>query len=390
MDEATDGVRRRDLLRLATAGTAGLAGCSGLLDSRPDGDGSADDAGESSPRGGDGGDAGPAGDEAEPPERPYEADLGPELADPGGVVVRNLASESVYLTLVVTDGDEEAFVESGTVPGSEALAFDDLLGTAGDYGVVVETAAGRRATYDWSVTPDLPDLLVDLTPTPSFHRPFHCVRDCGPLATVRTAPPASFPTSALPGSIRGRTPLVTVDNPTADRQTATLGVAEGLEELLAVDYDLPPNARALVPVASRRAVYRLALSTDAGETSREWRPQLDRRLHAVVGESPPVFRCGLMAHDLVVVNGSGDRRTVEVSVSAGDESLFEREFTVPDGGRTRVPSAIDPAGRLTFVIATDDGRRERYDWGFCAPRGPISVSVVESGINVAVSPDGSL
>jgi hypothetical protein len=117
---------------------------------------------------------------------------------------------------------------------------------------------------------------------------------------------------------------------------------------------------------------------------------LDRRLHAIVGETGPIFRCGLTAHDLVVVNGAGGQRTVSVSVSAGGDSLFEREFTVPDGGRTRVPSAIDPAGRLTFVITTDDGRRERYDWGFCAPRGPISVSVVENGINVAVSPDGSL
>lgn len=384
MNESAGTVRRRDLLRLATAGSAGLAGCSSFLTR----------GGE--PAGGDGGGAGDGGQppdttgEDDPLERPYEADMGPDLADPGGIVLRNLVADSTYLTLVVTNGDEEVFVESQRVPGSESLAFDDLLGTAGDYAVVVETAAGRQATYDWSVTPDLPDLLIDLTPDPSFHRPFHCVRDCASLATVRTAPPASFPTDALGGALRAQTPLVTVDNPTTERQTATLSVAEGLEELLAIEYDLPPNARALVPATSRRAVYQLALSTAAGETSREWRPQLDRRLHAIVGETGPIFRCGLTAHDLVVVNGAGGQRTVSVSVSAGGDSLFEREFTVPDGGRTRVPSAIDPAGRLTFVITTDDGRRERYDWGFCAPRGPISVSVVENGINVAVSPDGSL
>jgi hypothetical protein len=387
MDEATDDPRRRDLLRLATAGTAGLAGCSGLLNAGADDDGS---VGGPAARSGTGSESGTGGaGEADPPERPYAADLGPDLADPGGVVVRNLASESVYLTLVVTDGDQEVFVESRTVPGSETLAFDDLLGTAGDYSVVVETATGRRATYDWSVTPELPDLLVDLTPVPSFHRPFHCVRDCSPLATVRTSPPAGFPTSVVPRAIRGRTPLVTVDNPTEERRSATLTVAEATEELFAAEYDLPPNARALMPVASRRAVYRLGLSTDAGETSRDWRPQLDRRLHAVVGDGTPVFRCGLTPHDLVVVNGSDGRRAVDVAVSAGGESLFERRFTVPAGEARRVPSAITPAGRLTFLVTTDDGRRERYDWGFCAPRGPISVRVgAGGGISVAVSPDG--
>ena len=374
MDDTADDPPRRRLLALV-AGTAGLSGCAGLFtadaterrdEERPD-DGSPPLSAT--------------------PNRPYEADQGPMLDDPGGLVVRNFASASRYLTVVVTDGDREVYVESRRVRAGGTLPVPDLIGDPGEYGVVVETGDGERAQYDWTVSPELPDLWVDLTPAIRFYRPIRCLRDCGPLATVTTAPPATFPTAASLTETGDRTPTLWLDNEADESRTARLRLDDGGEELFAAEYDLPPDARAVVPVSGRRRAYRVSLSTDAGAVSEEWVPRLRRTLYGVVGESP-AFRCGLTPHDLVVGNETTDARTVTVVIEAGGAEVFDRSVTVPPDETRRFPSAVDPRGTLTFVVTTDDGRRERYDWSFCAPRGRISITVDERGIDVTVTPSG--
>jgi hypothetical protein len=369
MDDTPGDPERRRLLALL-AGTTGLAGCAGFL------------PGDS---------ARSAADRAPPvsatPNRPYEADQRPTLADPGGLVVRNLASGSRYLTVVVTDGDRDVYVESRRIRADETFPVPDLIGEPGEYGVVIETGDGRRARYDWAVSRALPDLWVDLTPAIRFHRPFRCLRDCEPLATVTTPPPASFPTGVPLSGGPDRTPALWLDNDADTTRTARLRIADGDEPLFAAEYALPPDARAVVPVSGRRRAYRVTLSTDGGERSEEWVPRLRRTLYGVVGESPS-FRCGLTPHDLTVDNETDDTRTVTVVVSAGGAGVFDRSVTLPPGEGRRVPAAVDPRGTLTFVVTTDDGRRERYDWSFCAPRGPISITVDERGIDVTVTPNG--
>ncbi|MFC5367416.1 hypothetical protein [Salinirubrum litoreum] len=374
MDDTPGGPPRRRLLALV-AGTAGLSGCAGLFTA--DADRRRD---EERP-----------GDRSTPlsgtPNRPYEADRGPTLDDPGGLVVRNLASGSRYLTVVVTGDEQDVYVESRRVPAGERFAVLDLIGDPGEYGVVVETADGRRASYDWTVTTDLPDLWVDLTPAISFHRPFRCLRDCGSLAAVTTPPPATFPTAVSPAGRRDRTPALWLDNDADESRSVRLRIADGDETLFAAEYDLPPDARAVVPVSGRRRAYRVELATEAGESSEEWVPRLRRTLYGVVGGSP-AFRCGLTPHDLVIDNETTDSRTVSVAVTAGGVGVFDRSVTLSPGEARRLPSAVDPRGTLSFEVTTDDGPRERYDWRFCAPRGPISITVGERGIDVTVTPSG--
>jgi hypothetical protein len=178
-----------------------------------------------------------------------------------------------------------------------------------------------------------------------------------------------------------------LDNDTTASRTARLVVADGSETTFAADYDLPPAARAVVPVASRRTAYRLELTSEATTVVRRWRPQLNRRLSATLAGGP-AFRCARARHDLHVTNETDASRVVAVTVVAGDEQVFDRRFDLDAGETVAVPAAVDPLGRLAFAVEVDDGRTERYDWGFCAPRGPLSVTVSESGIDVAVSPEG--
>lgn len=361
MDE-TPGVSRRRLLALLGAGTAGLAGCAGPFDT--------DDG---TPR---------ATDATATTGRPYEADQSPTLPDPGGFVVRNFETTERFLTVVVTDDERELFVDSRSVPAGGRFAVTDLLGEPGDYRVVVETAAGVRATYDWSVSETLPHLWIGLTPTPVFRRPFRCLRDCGPLASVRTAAPTTVERDD------DRHPTLWLDNPSGSEQPVRLRVAAGDEELFLADYTLPREARAVVPVSRRRRSYRVTLETADATVTEHWQPRLRRRLYAAVGGTPQ-FRCGLVPHDLVVSNETDATRTTTVVVTANGTDLFDRAVSLAPGTARRIRSAVDPRGPLSFLVTTDDGWREQYDWGFCAPSGPLSVTVDEAGISVTVTPTRS-
>jgi hypothetical protein len=361
MDE-TPGVSRRRLLALLGAGTAGLAGCATPFDT-DDGTPQATDATATT-------------------GRPYEADQSPTLPDPGGFVVENFDASEQFLTVVVTRDEREVFVDSRSVPAGGRFTATDLLGDPGDYRVVVETAAGVRRTYEWTVTAHLPHLWIGLTPDPVFRRPFQCLRDCRPLASVGTAPPAAFERDD------DRPTAVWLDNRQASERSVRLRIADGDEDLFVADYTLPREARAVVPVSRRRRTYRVTLETADTTLTERWQPRLRRRLYAAV-DGGPQFRCGLVPHDLVVSNETDATRTTTVAVTADGANLLDREFTLGPETSTRLRSAVDPRGPLSFLVTTDDGRRERYDWGFCAPRGPISVTVGEAGISVAVTPAGS-
>lgn len=381
-------MRRRSVLRalLGTATVSALSGCSGLFDrvagrqstatTRPEG--SADPA-EPAAIG-----STPA---TSPTPRPYRAAGRPALDRPRGIHVRNLGSADRFLTVVVSDGEETAFVDSTDVGANGSVAFPALLATAGRYEVLVETADGARRRYDWAVRADLDDLWVDLTPEVSFHRPVLCLDDCpftaaGTERTLAyTVPPGVGVAEAL-----GGTPAVAVDNDTGGETRATVHVWNQGELRFASSYDLPADVRVVVPVlpASRR--YDLVLRTDDGEAIYDWQPSVRTTLYASLAGGP-AFRCGYASHDLRVRNETDTARevTVRVLTNEGTETLFEGSFDLGANEVERVASAVEPAGPFRFEVETR-GTTVRYNWVRCAPNGPITVAVSDRGVHVSVTP----
>jgi hypothetical protein len=393
-------MRRRSVLRalLGTGGVGLLAGCNGLFR----GESGASPTPEPPPadRTSTAGGTSPTASRASSPDsyRPYRAAGAPRLDRPRGVHVRNLASADRFLTVVVTDGDETAFVESTAVAAGEVASFPDLLATGGRYGVFVETADGARRRYNWDVVEDLDDLWIDLTPEIAFHRPVRCLADCA-LAVAEGDRTVAYevPEDVGVAEALGRTPAIAVDNDSPDRTRTTLRVWNRGRLRFAAGYDLPPDVRLLVPVLPASQRYDVLLGTDGGETSYDWQPSVRNTLYASLADGP-TFRCGYVAHDLRVRNETDAALDLVVRVltdadadeDEDDEPLFESSFALDAGERETVRSAVEPAGPFRFEVETDDGRVERYDWERCAPDGPIVVAVSDRGVYVSVRPTRSL
>jgi hypothetical protein len=325
--------------------------------------------------------------------RPYRVAGAPTLDRPRGVWLRNLASTARFVTVVVDAGDaggDELLVESVSVPARGTVSFADLIGSAGRYRVLVETADGARERYDWDLRPAFDDLWVDLTPSVTFHRPVVCLPD-SPFAVDDTERTVAYEVPADVGirGALGRTPALAIDNDAARRRRVRVEVHNRGERRLSATYDLPPDVRALVPVLPASGRYDVALRTDDGEATYDWQPSVRTTLYASVAEGPG-FRCGYADHDLQVRNETDTARRLRVRVLTGDETLFERSFDLDRGAVETVPSAVDPAGPFRFEIATDDGTVERYDWNRCAPSGPLTIALSDRGVYVSVRPTREL
>lgn len=383
-------MRRRPLLcaLLGTGGVSALSGCNGLFGGEPGPPRSTAEYVSDSARTGTSsaatGDPGPT--TGPPTPEPYRSS-GPALDSPRGVHVRNLASTDRFLTLVLTDDGAEVFVESLTVPAGETASFPGLLGTGGRYEVLVETADGSRESYDWEVSEPLDDLWVDLTPGIEFARAVRCLADCSLVVPDAERVVAyDVPDSVGVSEALGRVPAVVLDNDATRPRRASVRVWNRTDRRLALSYDVPPDVRVVVPVLPGGPRYRVAVETPEGEAEYDWLSSVRPTLYASL-DSRPTFRCGYVDRDLLVRNETPTDRTIRVQVLTGEETLFERSFTVAGESTRRVPSAVDPNGPLRFRVATADGLRETYDWTRCAPPGPITVAVGENGVFVSVSPD---
>jgi hypothetical protein len=388
-------MRRRSVLRalVGTAGLTALAGCNALTGGAgrsaagtPETGSSAAGAGTAASGSG----SGAEGSDATATPRPYRAADAPALDRPRGVHLRNLASTERFLTLVVTAGDgtagEEVLAESTPVPPGETVSFPGLLASGGQYGVLVETADGARASYDWAVRAELDDLWVDLTPAVSFRRPVLCPPDCDfAVGAPERSAAYEVPADLSVAEALGRAPALALDTAAEGTRRATLKIWHRGQLLFASDYEFPPDVRALVPVFPASQRYDIMLTTDAGEAIYDWQPSVRNTLYASLADAPS-FRCGYADHDLRVRNETGSARRVTVRVLTGEETLFERTVAVDADAVETVPAAVDPAGPLRFEVATDDGVTERYNWVRCAPNGPITVAVSDDGVYVSVQP----
>jgi hypothetical protein len=397
-------MRRRSVFRalLGTVGTSVLAGCNALSDANET---APESASPSADRSRPTSSRTPAESSASgPTERePYRVDGAPRLDRPRGIQLRNLGSTARFLTAVVTHEGTEVFAGSTAVPAGETASFPALLGSEGQYGVLVETADGDRRQYAWDLRADLDDLWVDLTPDIDFRRPVLCFTDC-PFVTLDENGTVTYdvPTDVGVREALGRAPALAIDNDTTGSKRATLRVWSGGDRRFATTYDLPPDVRALVPVfpASRR--YVIILRTDDGEATYDWQPSVRHTLYASLGGGP-TFRCGYADHDLVVRNETAVARAVRVRVYTGtaaednenqtgdgrerETTLFARTLELDPDEVRRVPSAVDPAGPFKFTVETD-GETEQYNWVRCAPNGPIVVTVSDRGVSVSVRPTG--
>jgi hypothetical protein len=371
-------VNRRALLR-ATLGTglsALSAGCGGLFagESRVAESSSTPTRATQSPR------------ETATPDRPYRIPEAPSLDRPRGVHVRNFGGSDRFLTLVVRDGETDVFVASRDVGAGEAVAFADLLASAGDYGVVVETADGSRERFDWTVTDAFDDLWIQLTPEIGFRRLARCTPDCPPVSTggaVRA--PLYVPTDVSAPEALDRPAAVALDNDADEPRRVRFRLWGGDALQFEYGYVVPPDVRAVVPIQPARFRYRAVVRTDDGEATHDWLPGARGTLYAVVGGEPR-FRCGFTNHDLSVRNETDDDRAVTLRIGTGDESLFSGTFELAAGEDETIPAAVDPAGVFRFRVETDDGRSKVTDWGTCASNGLLIVSVREQGILLSVQP----
>jgi hypothetical protein len=390
-------MRRRSVLRalLGTAGVSALAGCNALLGRKSTATSTratgteppSDDSGTATVEV-----AGPpespqSGSEASSPFRTSDA---PALDRPRGVHVRNPGSTARFVTAVVTaPTGEEVMAESVTVDPETTVSFRNLLASAGEYGVLVETAEGRRRRYTWAVDDRFDDLWIDLTPAVSFRRPVVCTADC-PFAVGDWTVGYDVPAGVDVREALGRSPALALDTDTDadDGRRVRLKIWHQGRLRLDARYDLPPDVRALVPVypASRR--YDILVRSDGAEAIYDWQPTVRNTLYVSLAGGP-TFRCGDANHDVRVRNETDRERRIRLRVLTGEETLFERTFDVDPSATETVPAAVAPAGPFRFEVDTADGLSEQYNWVRCAPNGPITVTVSDDGVYVSVQPDAA-
>ena len=323
------------------------------------------------------------------PGEPYRAAGAPLLDRPRAVHLRNLGSTQRFATVVLTAPDErrEIHAASTAIPPGETVSFPALLETTGVYGVLVETADGTRARYDWTVAERLDDLWVDFLPDVAFRRPVLCFTD-SPFVVADADRTVGYevPTDFGVADALGSTPALAIDTHETAETRATLKIWTQGNLRFASSFDFPPDVRALVPVLPATNRYDVLLRTAAGQAIYDWQPSVRNTLHAsLTGE--PSFRCGDAFHDVRVRNETTRAQSVTVRALTGERTLFEQSFAVDAGGVSTEPAAVDPVGPLKFEILTDDGT-ERFNWVRCAPTGPIIVAVGEDGVYVSVQPIG--
>jgi hypothetical protein len=380
--------RRALLSALAAGATGGLAGCSAFPDVGSVGD-----------------------DQTERPTRtPRQTPAGPSV--PAQTIeVANDRGESIYLTVVVvapgasedsssggdeprqsdsatgavdpdaTAGPDDAqtvFVDSATIPPGREATFPDVVGTAGDYEVVLETADGERATHDWRVGDTFDGLSVSVGEGVTFRNAVRCGPDCALSLGGESGDAGDLPLLG-DGSGRWYSPAtLVVTNPTATDREVGLRLSLREETLFDYRYAVPAISRLTVPASYRSGDYDLRVDPAGSAAVEEvWPvPEMMER-HVTLGESV-ALGCGRATAELRFRNGDRDRRAVAVTVRQAGERLYRGTVNLaPDERRTLSP--VPGSGRYEVSLRSDSGARTTETWWACPPHGPAAVRIDSAG-----------
>lgn len=365
-------MRRRALLcTLSAGGLAGIAGCGGrsLFDW---GDARGRDVGSDGDDGSDASDAGGASPVASSTPPPTAAPTDPENAQ--WLSVQNTRPESVYVT-AVAESDGETFVGSADLfPGDEPRFFASIP-AGGRYDVVVETAAGERATYEWDADSRLDGLSTYVTNGGiAFRRHVDCRGACEFVSELETV---DLP---ILGSGTGRwySPAgVVLRNPTSGAKTAKLDVSLDGDGVLSGRYRVLAETELEVPLSYRSGTFRVAVDVDGRRSVGEWPVPAVPQFHAVL-DSSVRFGCGPSNTAMRLSNQDNRAHELGVVVRRDGERRFGESFTV-DAGETRTIQPVTASGRYDVAVETGDGARATAAWWSCSPHGPMTVLVDATG-----------
>ncbi|WP_224448818.1 hypothetical protein [Haloprofundus salilacus] len=319
------------------------------------------------------------------------------------IAVRNLRREATYVTLVVERAADgvTAFAESRTFPSGQERRFPEIPLAEGRYRVLVETDAGDRTEFEWTVVAELEGLAVDVDESETVFRRFaRCRPDC-PLSLGGTAT-EDLPLTGSGVSLWYQPAVVTLDNPTVEERRVSLAVSLSGQTLLDYRYRVPARSRLTVPTTYRSGTYTVVVGDETGEnrdendgqrTETEWHVPQEFEKRVVLGPSRRVT-CG-DANPVLWLDNRGDvRQTVRIRVEGDDGdggdgssvsdrnddrvTLFDERRTVaPDERRELRPVA--EAGQYELTVESETGASASTTWWACPPHSPITVLVDDGG-----------
>ncbi|WP_224333934.1 hypothetical protein [Haloprofundus halobius] len=388
-------MRRRTVIAAVVAGFGATAGCGDRLPGRDD---------ETTPRSsaGEGMEAAntTAGTNA---TEPTTGESAGERRSEQRIAVRNLRRESSYATLVVerADDGETVFAQSRTYPPGQERRFPEIPLTEDRYRVVVETDAGDRSGFEWTVRDELEGLSVDLDEAETTFMRFARCRPGCPLSLGGTTS-EELPLNGSGYSLWYQPAVVVLDNPTVEERRVRLRVSLSETGLLDYRYRVPAVSRLTVPTTYRTGNYTVVVDeagadrADAGSgrrTETAWHVPEEFEKHVVLGPDHRVT-CGIANPVLWLENGSDERRTVRIRVSSDGESRNgDDENRIDDGERVplfderrtlepheqRDLRPISEAGRYELAVESDSGASTSTTWWACPPHSPITVLVSDRG-----------
>lgn len=341
-------MRRRRLLALVAGSSAGaVAGCGG------------------------GGDATTTRTTTAFPRDP--GDPGADLPASRGISVENRTGERRYVTVAVSRDGETVFGETFEVAGEgleRTASRAAVVARSGTYRVAVEAVPEGdgepvRGTFEWRVEGALGDLTVVLDGDVSFWQSARCAPDCAPVSTGGEA-------AAVPFDPRDREGVpeyvgeVVVANPTRETRDLALRVAHEGVAFLRYDYAVPPRVRLRVPAVAWPGAYTIEAASAGVTRTYDWGEAVLYTVSVRLGPDGPVFGCGEVAGQVILVNTTDRERTFTVRVLRDGESLFRDRVRVPAGDGRQVVTGVTEMGLYTLRAGVAGESVERA-WGPCAP-----------------------